>query len=287
MKRIFAMILLVGVLLTLCACGSTDQQEPSEPQNPTEPTEEIVVPQVDLKINLEKEDTETHLRVFPANRTSSQQYAYVHVAVNGEKEREMIRFKLERQKGQNEQVEGDFEVLQDRLINMPGNGGYWIRFLITDADVYFYRITLYYGEHEILLASKTIYTPYQNAYYDDSNFADVPPEFHPMTGLNDEEQEFFDKCKYAVLDYCASSYYVGVNHLEAWQGEQSLYLQIELQVTDGTEEVWFAISHSNSESYIAGTSRDGIVPEGEATKDQIMRKNYFYVMQALSEAISE
>jgi len=236
-------------------------------------------------INLEKEDWETDLRIFPANRNNGQQYAYIHITLQGEHDRENIRYKLEAKKGSNEWAEGDYEVVNDKFSDMPSNGRYWIRFKIDASDVYFYRVTLYYDEHDILLASKTIYTPYKNPVYGESDFTDEPPVFHPFSGLDADEQAFYDKCQFAVLDYAASDYYLRVKSFAAWQGDDKLCLRVEYELTDSTETVWFAIDNGNYESYVADTKAEGIIPSGETTDDKIAFRDVFYITRALSDAV--
>ena len=287
MKRILATLLLLCAVLTLCACGPAEQGNPATTENPTEPTEELVVPKVTMLINLDKDDTETHLRVFPANRVSGQENARIHIYVESEKETEQIRLKLERKYGKNDLANGDFVVGADKFYDIPTNEWYSLRTSVDSSSLCFIRVTLYYGEHEILLDSKTVYTPYQNPQYSESDFDDTPPVYRPMEGLNDEEQDLFDKCQFAITDYGASGYYLSVKSLKAWQGEQSLYVKVQYEVTDGTEDVWFAISNTNTEDYVAGTQSDGVIPEGEGTNEQNVLADYFYVRQALTKIISE
>lgn len=287
MKRILAMILLLGLLLTLCACGSTDQGGASTPENPTEPTEELVVPEVKLLINLDQNDTENHLRVFPANRTGSQENARVHIYVVSEKETEQIRLKLERKYGKDDQAKGDFIVGADKIYDIPTNEWYNLRTGINSSSLCFVRITLYYGEHEILLDSKTIYTPYANPQYTESDFDDTPPVYRPMEGMNDKEQALFDKCQFAITDYATSGYYLNVKSMQAWQGSERLYVQVTYEVTDGTEEVWFTISNADPKKYGSDSTMENIIPKDEGTDEQIVLADYFYVRQALSKIIAE
>lgn len=288
MKRILASILLLCLLATLCACGATEHQDPTVAStNPTEPTEELVIPEVKLIINLDQNDTENHLRVFPANRTGSQEYARIHIYVESEKETEQIRQKLERKYGKDDLAWGDFVVGADKIYDIPANEWYNIRTSVNSSSLCFVRITLYYGEHEILLDSKTIYTPYTNPQYTESDFDDTPPAYRPMEGMNDEEQALFDKCQFAVTDYAASSYYLSVKSFEAWQGSERLYVNVVYEVTDGTEEVWFTISNADPTKYGSDSSAENVVPQGEGTDDQIALADFFYVRQALTKLISE
>lgn len=239
-----------------------------------------------MLINLDVKDTETHMRVFPTNRTVSQEYAQVHIYVHSEKETETIRLKLERKFGSAEKVEGDFVVGADRFYEIPTNAWYDLRFKISPSDVYFYRLTLYYGEYEILLNSKTVYTPYMTAVYSESDFDDTPPQFRPMKGLIGAEQDLFDMCKFAITDYAAAGYYLKVKTLKAWEMGQYLYLTVDFEVTDGVETVYFAINKDNTEEYTANTKNDGIVPDEAMTKDKSVLAGYFYVHNALTEAMS-
>lgn len=287
MKKIIAMLLLVGLLLTLCACGSTDQGGNSTPENPTEPTEELVVPEVKLLINLNQNDTENHLRVFPANRTGSQEYARIHIYVESEKGTEPIRLKLEQKYGKDDLASGDFVVGADKIYDIPTNEWYNIRTSVNSSTLCFLRITLYYGEHELLLDSKTIYTPYANPQYTESDFDDTPPVYRPMEGMNDEEQALFDKCQFAITDYAKSAYYLNVKSMEAWQGNDRLYLHVVYEVTDGTEEVWFTINNADPTKYGSDSAMENIIPKDEGTDEQIVLADYFYVRRALTNKIAE
>lgn len=294
MKRIIVTILLLCVVISLWACTPNDQNAPtvltteptvtSDPTDPSEP-EEINPPEVRLFLNLQKEDYESDLRTFPANRTSSEEYAYVHIQLQGVHESENIRFKLEKRKGQNEKVTGEYEIVEDKIIDIPGDGEYRIRFKITDPSIYFYRVTLYYEEYDIMLATRTIYTPYRNPYYTEADFGDTPPEFHPYNDIVGEEQDFFDKCQYAITDYASSGYYVKVASLIAWQGTNELYMQVVFEVTDGTETVWFAIDNNDPQKYTTGTSPNGLVPSGEMTINKQVQFDFFYICRALTEAL--
>ena len=79
------------------------------------------------------------------------------------------------------------------------------------ANIYFYRVTLYHGEE--ILASKTFYTPREEAVY-----SEVPqeiPEYRPME-LSEKEREFYDLCSYAVLDHAKANEYSKIYDIEGY-----------------------------------------------------------------------
>ena len=286
MKRIIAAALLLAMLATLCACGAQNQGEAvsSEPAAPTEP---IGPPEVKLIINLDTEDTENHMRVFPANRTGNQEYARIHIYVESDKDTEQIRLKLERKYGKNDVAVGDFEVGADKIYEIPTNEWYSLRTNINSQSLCFLRITLYYGEHEILLNSKTIYTPYTNPQYTEDDFSDEPPAYRPMEGLNDAEQALFDRLRFAVTDYASSGYYLSINSLKVWQGDLKIYLRVEYNVTDGTETIYFAIDNGDYEEYYAHHSESQVIQNGQGTEEQEINVDLFYIRSALTNALKE
>lgn len=291
MKKTLTFILALCLCVGLCACGGNSEPS-SEPTNeheeattPTEP--EVVIPEVQMIINDSSEDTTNALRIFPVNRSYDQWTAYAHYFVKSEKDTETIRIKLEEQWGRNEKTEGDFEVESDNIIEVETNKWLTFPFSISASNLYFYRLTIYYGEQENVLATRTIYTPYKKAFYDESSFNDSAPKFHPINGLLDDEQTFVDSCQYAVVDYAKTNHYTSVNSITGWQAETKLYLHVEYKGAGGYETIWFAIRNDNPESYVAHFNSDGIIPDNEGTAEQNVLNDYYYVEKALTEAIAK
>ena len=282
MKKVVSIVLLFCLCIGICACAA--KPKVTEPEV-TEP--EIVFPNVQMVINNSKNNTKKDLRIFPANRSYDQQTAYAHFYVQSENPKETIRIKLEAQSGRNEKTEEDFKVLSDELVDVDTNQ--WLIFYIsiTASNLYFYRLTMYYGEHEEVLITKTIYTPYTEPYYNESSFSDTAPKFHPINGLLEKEQAFFNKCRYAVVDYAKTNHYSAVISMIGWQAETRLYLFVEYQGAGGSEVIWFSIKNDDLESYVAHFNSTGVIPKGEGTAEQNVLHDYYYVELALTEAISK
>lgn len=287
MKRVIAIFLVLFLCIGLCACANEITPEITEDHTTLEITEpDTVLPEVQMIINSNEENTTTDLRVFPSIKYSDLWTAYAHYYVTSENPTEVIRIKLETQWGREEKTEGDFEVESDELVEVETNKWLTFPFSISASNLYFYRLTMYYGEHEEVLATKTIYTPYENPFYNESSFSNTAPKFHPINGLLDNEQVFFDNCQYAVVDYAKINHYSNVVSIIGWQAENYLYLGVEYGAAGGYEYIWFAIKNNNPESYVAHFNDEGIIPDNEGTAEQNVLHDYFYVTKALNNAIA-
>lgn len=292
MKKTLAFILALCLCVGLCACGGNSEPSteptlesttiPEETTTPTEP--EVVIPEVQMIINDSSEDTTNELRIFPANRSYDQWTAYAHYFVKSEKDTETIRIKLESQWGDDERVEEDFAVRSDELIDVDTNQWLTFGFSISASNLYFYRVTIYYGDTEELLATKTIYTPYEKAFYGESDFRDTPPTYHPMNGLLEKEQVFFDNCQYAVVDCAKKRHYSAVNSIFCWQTDTHLYMDVEYKATNGYESVRIVIPLNDLENYIATSSWD-VIPD-YLSVEHVVLDDYYYVERALTTVIS-
>lgn len=287
MKKLFILVLILAVCLSLCACTNDITPENAEDHTTLAITEpDVVFPEVQMIINSNKENTTTELRVFPSTKYSDLRTAYAHYYVTSENPTEIIRIKLEEQWGREEKTEGDFEIESDELVEVETNKWLTFPFSISASNLYFYRLTMYYGEHEEVLATKTIYTPYEKPFYNESSFGDAAPKFHPINGLLDNEQVFFDNCQYAVVDYAKINHYSNVVSIIGWQAENYLYLCVEYGSAGGYESIWFAIKNDNPEAYVAHIDYEGIIPDDEGTAEQNVLFDYFYVVKALNNAIA-
>lgn len=248
---------------------------------------EIVLPEMNLIINDSAEDTSTDIRIFQTQRNRNR-IAYAHYCVYSENETEILRIKLEKQLGMDEKTSSDFKVESDELIEVETNQALTFSFYINASNIYFYRITFYYGEHEDVLATETIYTPYEKEFYNESSFSDVAPEFHPLNSLLEKEQVFFDNCQFAVIDYAKKNHYKSISSIIGWQAKDYLYLLVEYNSgSQGAVPVCFSIKSDDTESYVAGSLGGNVIPDGEGTSEQNVLEDYFYVEKALNEALSE
>lgn len=273
MKKILATILALSLCIGLCACGGESRTKPA--------------PEVQMIINGHRENTIVNVRIFPTDRDYDQWTAYAHYFVKSENDKEILRFKLEHQWGLNEKTQRDFEVESDEMMEVETNKWLVFPFSISATNLYFYRLTVYYGEQEEVLVTKTIYTPYKKAFYNESSFSDSAPEYHHINVLQDREQGFFDSCQYAVVDYAKTNHYSKINSITGWQAKTTLYLCVEYADAGGYETIWFAIKNDNPEKYVAHSNYSTIVPKGEGTTDQNVLKDYYYVEKALNKAIAE
>lgn len=280
MRKIICLSLSVILLVLCCACGNTNATVEDETIVST--TEPVVVPTVKMVVNASEDDTTTSIRVFPVS--DDRDDVYVHYYIESQKPEEMIRIKVEDRWGMDEMPKEDFKVDSDKIIAVETNKWHSRRISCSASNLYFYRVTLYYGEQNEVLGTATIYTPYETPVYDEEDFNDDAPAFHHIEELTTEEQAFFDLCNGLVADYAKNNGFTKVNSIKAWQGEDAMYLYVEYK-GGGYKTVWFSISNENPNSWRASEDVDVIVPDGEGTASQAVLEDYYYVEQALSKAM--
>lgn len=294
MKRIMSLLLSMLLLMSLCACGKDGTENSSEPETTTEeitsvepeeavleePEEPTTTATAQLIVNSASNDTETNISIFPLydERSSG---AWYHFMIESEDDEIPIRVLIESQWGRDDKTEEDFQVESDELMTVKPNE--WISgmFDLMDSNLYFYRVTLYYGETTQILSTTTIYTPDEDAIYALSDIRNAEPKFHAYNELTEEEQELYEKCEYAVFDYAEINHYSAIASFRAWQWENSLYLYIEFSKPIG--RLWFAIDMDDYTKYVAHFDADYIMPEGAGRSENNVLFDYYYFIKALNE----
>ena len=268
MKKFISVLLLTSMLLVLCACELT-------PENSVP----AAIPTVSLAINGNQYDF-YHNRIFPtySNRSFN---AYAHIFVESEKPQETIRVKIESQWGQDEDPSEDFKVVSDEIMTVDTNQWTGTSFNVFASNLYFYRVTVYYGEEDIMLASKTIYTPYEYSRHED--FTETAPAFHPY-GMNEYEQTLYDNCQYAIINYAKIFGYRSISSLTAFQTSSHLYIGVDYSGTGTLKTAWFAVNLANTSSYKVGNYISEVIPDNISDYFNVL-DDYFYVEKALCEAL--
>ena len=294
MKRIISLLLSILLLVSLCACGKDETENSSEPEAITEeitsvepeeavmdePEEPTTTATAQLIVNSSSDDTETNISIFPLYNERSNS-AWYHFVIESEEDEIPIRVLIESQWGREDKTEEDFLVESDEMKTVKPNE--WISgtFDLMDSNLYFYRITLYYGETTQILSTVTIYTPDERALYESSDIRNAEPKFHAYNELTEEEQELYEKCEYAVFDYADINHYTSISSFRAWQWENSLYLFIEF--TKPVGRLWFAIDMNDYTKYVAHFDSDYIMPEGAGRAENNVLFDYYYFIRALNE----
>lgn len=284
MKKILAMILVLCALIALSACQKSSDSVSTDATTPqqTEDTTIETLPEVSLLINDNADDCVNHIAIFPGY-WERDAFTLGHYYVTSNNPEETIRIRIEYQVGSNDKIEGNYEVYSDDLVTVKTNE--WNTFVLPDgSNVYFCRATIYFGESETVLATRTVYTPYEKAYYSKKDFSDTAPEFH-VCGLNEEEQRIFEQCRYAVVDHAKRNGYSGVLSMVGWRSNSHVYIDVEFSSASGAKYMKFAISNNDYTNFRESSSWD-LIPSGVGTSDNAILEEYYYVEVALTNAIA-
>lgn len=273
MKKIISMLLIFVLALSLCACGDTVTEENVAEEN-------LKIESCDLTVNTSQSDTVDGTSIY--NQTTDNiSRIYVHYKIKCNKPVADIRLKIESQWGRNEKTEEDFSVESDEILTAEND--VWNTKSITLAsNLYYWRITIYNGESEEILATKTIYTPYEQA--QQTTVVSTEPEFHSFSELTESEKELYDLSCEAIIDYATTNHYEKFEHIfEAWSDESKVYLAVEYKKP--YQMIWFAIDKETKE-YIAHSNSGGIIPDGVGTADNNVLHDYFYVNKHIAEKMN-
>lgn len=238
LKKIILSFTLLAVMLCITGCDE-NFDEPGSGYD-----EAFGEPIVTLIINDSKKNAEEDIQIFD-NLSERERFAYLHYFIEGEAPKYDLRIRTEICRGEDDYNVGEnFKTLSDEVVTEKS--GKWQHkdlFLATE-DIYFYRVTIYHGDSEKILASKTIYTPKEEQIY--SEVLQDVPEYRPI-GLTEEEQIFYNLCSYTVFDYAKTNDYSKINDIEGCfsADETKLYLEVvfrapwskyfEINVNDPTD----------------------------------------------------
>lgn len=197
------LLLFVFVLFALCLAGCNDI--------PDEPVSVYGEPKVTVVINDSKKNKEKDITIFE-NWSERDRYAQLHYKIEGEASKYDVRIRIEVHHGEDDcNIGEEYKTLSDKIVARKSGKWHNEEIFLATANIYFYRVTLYHGEE--ILASKTFYTPREEAVY-----SEVPqeiPEYRPME-LSEKEREFYDLCSYAVLDFAKANEYSKIYDIEGY-----------------------------------------------------------------------
>ena len=206
---------------------------------------------VRLVINDSKTDTDSQVRTFLKDYMISAEMQ-IHILVEQETDEEVpIRILTESQWGTDGTTEADFSIESDEIKTVRSNRWYTENLNDTSSNLYFWRITVYYGETSQILATRTVYTPFKGKVYSEDSIRDDQPEFHPYAELTEEEQYCLDLIKPAILDYGRKNHYaclagstISQNRIGASKKGTTVYTSVSYAANKDKKkltEVYFAI----------------------------------------------
>ena len=283
MKRMTALLLVLMMCLALCACGAEEPVPTEAPEETVAPTPEPAFEgTVELFANEDESNTETSIDEFPICDDRSS--IYFHFIANAENDckRVTLRIVEEKNVGVDDNFASEFDIVSDTMKTVNTNA--WQSIKLSDvfsSNIYLRRITIYLDDTDTMLATKTIYTPYDRAIHTKDEYPDEPPAFHDFEELTAEETALYEKSAPAIFDYADKYSYTSVDLMSAWQGETALYLCVNFR--PGNDMTFFAISNENTSSYKAGDYTQNIIPEDEGTEEQWVDGCYFYISKMLND----
>ena len=264
--------------------NKTDVKEPNEDQADAQTAEpDIFEGSVELIINDSKDDTVNSINVFPKCRDRGYS-AFAHIKVNTDIDNPCMRVVIEKQWGSDDEVKEDFRVESDEMKPMYANKWQEKSFSVSASNLYFYRVTVYYGDSGEALATKTIYTPYEELHYGEDDIPVEPPAFHPYNGLNELDMPVYEACHLPLTDFANAAHYTSVIYMSAWGTQDKMLVFAEFKNSSTSDAYWFAINNNNYEVY----SDLDDVPVSDRSDDSLFHDiDYYYVEQAITNEISQ
>lgn len=303
MKKIIALMLCAVMLLALCACEKSEEApdtddsvltieeapvdntaknkvvDEAQDENALLQSSDEFKATAQIIVNDSEEDTTTNTKIFPIEEERALVNYYIHYYIECDQEELPVRILFEGKDYDSidncDEAEEFFTVEWDALNSEPVKANTWNTVPIGFFPKLFYRITLYYGETSQVLATTTIYTPYEVPIYASEPIPDEVPEFHPYSGLNDEEQALLDKTEYAIFDYAKANSYSGVDFITVAETDKNLYLIVIY--SRPLQQVCFRISVADDTDYEADDNFDYIMSkEPESAGKEGLRDYYYY-----------
>ena len=268
MKKIICALLVFSVLMSLCGCNAPNDEKVEK---------KVEIESCNLTVNTSQTDTDDGASVYNQTRDNINEL-YIHYNVKCEEPTVNVRLKIESQWGRNETTEEDFAVESDEILELESDVWQTERIRMA-SNLYFWRITLYNGESDEILATKTVYTPYENEKY--SSVSNSEPKFHSLTTLDEKEQEVYDLSFEAIIDYANVNHHEKFDYIyQAWDDGSKLYLCV--QYKKPSKMIWFSID-KDTKKYLSHFDSDGIIPNGVGTAENAVLQDYFYVNKKISE----
>ena len=260
MKKI--LLLFVLILIALCFSGCRDVLD--------EPVSVYDEPKVTAVINDSKKDKETDITIFE-KWSERERYACLHYRIDGEASEYEVRIRTEIRSGEDDRNIGEeYKTLSDEIVTKKSGKWHSKEIFIPTANIYFYRVTIYQGEK--ILASKTFYTPREEAVY--SEIPQEAPEYRPME-LTEKEREFYELCSYAVFDYAEKVDYSKIHEIEGYLSSDGTKLFVSASYRLPWTE-YLAINVSDPTDY--SSSYEPYDTEGLES----FLPDYYYILEELS-----
>ena len=231
--------------------------------------ESLGEPIVTFTINDSKKNEEEDIRIFD-NLSERERFAYLHYFIEGEAPEYDLRIRTEICRGEDDHNIGeDFKTLSDEMVTEKSGKWHHEDIFVATADIYFYRVTIYRGDSEKILASKTIYTPKEERAY--SEVLQNVPEYRPI-GLTEEEQFFYDLCSYTVFDHAKTNEYSKINDIEGYFSSDGTKLYLEVVFRAPWSE-YFEINANDPTDYSVSYAHFNVEGLEKALSD------YYYVIK--------
>lgn len=111
-------------------------------------------PIVTLTINDRKKNAKEDIQIFE-NLSEREHFAYLHYFIEGEAPKYDLRIRTEICCGEDDYNIGEnFKTLSDEVVTEKSGKWQHKDLFLATADIYFYRVTIYHGGSEKILASK-------------------------------------------------------------------------------------------------------------------------------------
>ena len=193
MKKIIALMLCAVMLLALCACEKSEEApdtddsvltieeapvdntaknkvvDEAQDENALLQSSDEFKATAQIIVNDSEEDTTTNTKIFPIEEERALVNYYIHYYIECDQEELPVRILFEGKDYDSidncDEAEEFFTVEWDALNSEPVKANTWNTVPIGFFPKLFYRITLYYGETSQVLATTTIYTPYEVPIY--------------------------------------------------------------------------------------------------------------------------
>lgn len=275
MKRVLLFFLLAVLIFCLAGC---DEGEPSD-----KPLEENSVPEITLVINDSKKNTGNDIQIFD-NLSERERFAYLHYFIEGESPEYDLRIRTEICRGEDDYNVGeDFITLSDEMVTEKSGKWHHEDMFFATADIYFYRVTIYYGDSEKILASKTVYTPKEERVY--SEVLQNVPEYRPIE-LTEKERDFYNLCSFAIFDYAKVNEYSDINDIKGYFSADGTKLYLEVVFRAPWSE-YFEINVNDPKDYSIEYVFEDFTAGKEEEKPKPVLSDYYYLLKALSNELSE
>ncbi|MBR2040812.1 MAG: hypothetical protein IJ945_00330 [Oscillospiraceae bacterium] len=219
MKKIILSFALLAVMLCITGCDE-NFDEPGSGYD-----ESFGEPVVTLTINDSKKDTKNENLVF-GKHSEREDFVYAHYYIEGSSPEYDIRIRVETRTGENDhEINEEYTTLFDETKTKKSGKWHSEEIYVISAIRYFYRVTIYNGATEEILATKTFYTPNKETAH--TVIPQSKAEYRPSK-MTEEEQIFYDLCSYSVFDHAKKHEYSEIGEIEGYFSADGTKLYLEV-----------------------------------------------------------